>query len=315
MKIYQPSTSVIIPTLNRPGALRELLISLLKQSTLPNEIIIVDQSKNLDSKQMTKLLLIKYNNIDLKYISDSTITGIAQARNRGINLVSNDIILFLDDDAILENDFLENIMQIYLKYPTVSGVGGVITNYKGSFKYDLFKKIFFKGFFYDEREHIYCNLDSYRNLDFISTKKLGGGLMSFKKEVFNNFLFDERYIYYSFGEDLDFSYRVSKKYEIGISPKARISHVSLSQRNEKKLKEREFCSWNFLFKINLEKNFYNYLCYTWLLLGIFIQATWRYLFKRKKDALRGLISGYKISSNDFKGCDFITLKNASSNNL
>jgi len=269
------TTSVIIPTLNRADDLKEMLVSLLKQTVLPNEIIIVDQSKDLTSKIMTELLLEGYGNISLIYIKDPSITGAAQARNIGINSSTGEIVFFFDDDVILENDFIEEILTVYKNYPSILGVGGVITNYEflAKTKIKLFYKIFYHGIFLDERREIFTNFHEIKQPVFVS--KLSGGCCSFKKIILDNQNFDENFDSLfgksSFGEDIELCLRLIKKGKLLISPYARLAHYSDTTKTYRSTMRKfallQIKSFTYIFIKNFKFNLIQWIFFIWFLIG------------------------------------------------
>ncbi len=94
---FGPTISVIIPTYNRPDELKRLLMSVEQQTYPANEIIVVDAS--------IKSLPLDSDN----YISISSDRGLVTQRNKGIKEAKGDIIVFIDDDAILTPSCLEVI--------------------------------------------------------------------------------------------------------------------------------------------------------------------------------------------------------------
>ncbi len=292
--------SAIIPTKYRHQDLLNTLESVSLQTTLPNELIIVDQNTSSDIKNavfsmVNRLEGFKKNNIILKYIHDPQITGSAQARNKGIEKNESDIVLLLDDDVILEKDLIFNLLEIYREYPEIAGAGGFITNFITNYNIGLVSKIFSTifclGNFADPRVSIYTN-PKYSNADYVITSKLFGCLASFKKEIFQEFKFDENFVGYSLNEDADFSFRVSQKYKIVIASKARLIHVkSDSGRwSYKKYAENWLYNTYYFFKKNLDKNIYNYICFIWLNVGFIIRAMLSLIFKQNPD---GLVGAYK----------------------
>jgi len=307
------TSSVIIPTLGRPQELKKMLLSLLEQGILPNEVIIVDQSIDNTSELMVKKMFnnsseSKSEKIVLKYIHDRNITGAAQARNRGQEEATSDIVFFFDDDVFLEPNYIEEVIKIYEKYPYIDGVGGVITNYSMNFSSKLFHKVFFRGAFADKRLSLYVGSNKYHFVELVETRMMGGGVMSVKREILNKYRFDERLWGYSFGEDIDFSFRVSERHKLVISPKAKLYHESLGDKsNVQKHSERIICFNYYFFKKNLGKNLVNYSSFVWLCVGISIEAILRLLLKSNNKPLRGLISGYEIIRNNLRNCDFINM--------
>jgi glucosyl-dolichyl phosphate glucuronosyltransferase len=126
--------SVIIPTKNRPSELQRAVRSVLAQTVEHLSLVIVDQSPDNESVRLVKSEVTAAERSrgllwNLNYIHDTRISGGAMARNRAMKVADGDIWLFLDDDVILEKDFVEQLLAVYRDYPEASGVSGIITNY------------------------------------------------------------------------------------------------------------------------------------------------------------------------------------------
>lgn len=306
--------SVIIPTKNRLEDLLNTIRTVFIQTHLPNEIIIVDQNTSSEVKSAVMTLLnssdiVARNNITIKYIHDPQITGLTQARNRAIGVNESDILLFLDDDVLLEKNFIFNILEIYRRYPDIYGVSGIITNAKTGLIGKIYYKIFWIGEFTDRRSLI--NTDPmYKKREYITVSKLPGGLTSYRKEVCQEFKFDENFIGYSLSEDFDFSFRVSQKYKIVITPKARLQHIysTTGKMDCKNISKNTILSMYYFFRKNLRKNIYNYLCYIWWNIGCIIYGVLLAILRQQTDELIGYIKGFKELIKR-KNSDFIQLKN------
>src|SRR5437763_4441578 len=111
--------SVIVPTKNRPAEVRRTVESLVGQSRLPDELIIVDQS---DAPVQLDCLPFA-----LQHIHNPHLMGLTAARNAAMRVAHGDVWLFLDDDVVLEPNFIEELLAAYT--PDVTGVSGIITNY------------------------------------------------------------------------------------------------------------------------------------------------------------------------------------------
>ncbi|MBI5563153.1 MAG: glycosyltransferase family 2 protein [Deltaproteobacteria bacterium] len=96
-----PKISVIIICYNRGGELRDCIQSILKQTLLPDEIIVVDNA----STDGTEALFINGGECALPYVRYERLArnlGVAGGRNHGIRMAKGDILIFIDDDALLE---------------------------------------------------------------------------------------------------------------------------------------------------------------------------------------------------------------------
>jgi glycosyltransferase involved in cell wall biosynthesis len=117
--------SVIICTFNRPLYLVKSLDS-LEQQTLQKseyEIIIVDSGASDD----TSMLLKKYgDDTDIRVIPVKE-AGLSEARNIGIRNAEGKITAFLDDDAIVVPDWLDQILSTFETYgPGICACGGKV---------------------------------------------------------------------------------------------------------------------------------------------------------------------------------------------
>ena len=190
------TVSVIIPTKNRTADLERTIKTLLQQTVQPLELIIVDQSaKPTFTRKIT---------IPTVCIHDPTLSGLTAARNTSMRVAQGDIWLFLDDDVLLEPDFIEKILEAY--DPNVTGVSGIITNYSApALRQRLWEVIFQVGPFRDERQRVYRDAGRLLDARPIRVRQLGGGLMSFRATKIRNQLFDTNLTGACPGEDIEFS--------------------------------------------------------------------------------------------------------------
>ena len=86
--------SVIIPTLNREAELLDTIGDLLRQDFGDWELIIVDQS---DEVNREALALLRDSKIPARYFK-AHFRGLPQARNFGWRRASKDLVLYVDDD-------------------------------------------------------------------------------------------------------------------------------------------------------------------------------------------------------------------------
>lgn len=115
----QLKTSVLICTKNRLALLIRCLKSIEKQTSKPDEVVIVDAS----SKSCRKTIKSFKKGIKTKY-SYNPVSNIPQARNHCIDLASNDILLFIDDDCTAEKDWIEEMLKIHKKHPDAVLISG-----------------------------------------------------------------------------------------------------------------------------------------------------------------------------------------------
>ncbi len=114
--------SVVIVTKDRPENLRNLLQSLIQQTLMPDEVLVVD---NNSSKSYEPVFKEFRDRLPLKTVVE-IIPGIPAARNRGIHEAEGDIILFTDDDCVADKRWVEKMVKPFYKNPYIGIVGGEI---------------------------------------------------------------------------------------------------------------------------------------------------------------------------------------------
>ena len=230
--------SLVIPTYNRPEHLENCLKSIIDQSYLPHEIFIVDNSlvDGLDDLIRYWTSEFKKKNVSLVY-KRNTINSLTAARNLGAEATTGDIISFLDDDVTISQNYFKEIINVFKKYKTAKGVQGYIQgeDNRGRIR-NLFNRIFFN--YHTEKNgcRVLPSVSTTYPLQLSKTipcEWISGSNQNYKREIFQNLCFDENLMKYCEGEDLDFSYRVFKKYSgsLFITPDAKVEHhVALNGR-------------------------------------------------------------------------------------
>jgi len=120
----QVDVSVIVVTYNRDGVLQQTLECLFKQDPVPREIIVVDQSENHD--QRTQQFLDEAVNQNLiRYIFQSE-PNAQRARNRAISEARSEVLLFVDDDVLMDETLVGAHWKNYAD-PDLAAVCGYYT--------------------------------------------------------------------------------------------------------------------------------------------------------------------------------------------
>ena len=119
------SFSAIIPTIGRPEELTICIDSIARQTRPPEEVIIVDDG-DLSSQNLQKIRNILPETTELQITESNGPPGSSTARNTGINLATQNIVVFFDDDVILGETYFERLENLYDKHDseTLAGIGG-----------------------------------------------------------------------------------------------------------------------------------------------------------------------------------------------
>lgn len=293
-----PKISVIIPTKNRFQDIIKCIESIEVQTLLPNEIVIVDSTDTPELK--SKLDELLRNKITFKYIH--ALLSLTQARNVGIKESTGDIIIFLDDDVILDRDYTKEIMHVF-NNDSEKKVGGVTGNIRDnteiknrSFKHligssvmHILARIFFL-FKYGDGKFQPSGWPTFaRSAKITNVECLSGANMTFRKEIFNELKFDEKLRGYSFMEDDDIAYRVSRKYQNIYTPFAKLDHNVSTAARDKKYARMKMTIENhyYLFKKNFPQGFKHKFAFWWSVVGLFAMT----MVNRNKEGMKGLMSG------------------------
>lgn len=103
--------SLIMPTINVTTELKLFLDSLKKQTYKNFELIVVDQNKDTRAYEIIKLYEEYF---EIKYMKNNEV-GLSVNRNKGLFMMSGDIVAFPDDDCEYSPDSLEKVVKYFEK--------------------------------------------------------------------------------------------------------------------------------------------------------------------------------------------------------
>lgn len=203
--------SVVIPTFNRSEVLAKALDSVLKQTLVPNEIIVVDDG----SEDGTEALCAEY--IDqIRFIRHKTNKGAPAARNTGVKSARGEWVAFLDSDDSWVETKLQDQLQFSIENRTEVSCTGV----------DYIRKNTSK------KTHSTFNKCSLALEDVVWGCYFSpGSTMLVKRKLFDEYgFFDESLPRY---EDWDWFLRVARHCSIGYLP-SKLSLVEQMQLPDEK---------------------------------------------------------------------------------
>lgn len=122
--------SVVIPSIGRLGRLQDCVQSVISQKTsFPFEVIVVIDGP--ESEKMKSELEKRFGRLT-RLIVDTSLSrrGSPGAKNVGLRISRGEIVVFVDDDTVAEEGWLETIIKSYV--PGVVGVGGSERKMHGS---------------------------------------------------------------------------------------------------------------------------------------------------------------------------------------
>jgi GT2 family glycosyltransferase len=193
----KPFVSVAICTRNRREYLEKYSLPSVLNLSYPNYefIVVVD-----DSTDGTELFLQNYKDPSgrLRIIKNSRSNGIAHARNLCAYYAQGEIVAFIDDDCLVDANWLNEFIDAFMKNENLMAVG---------------------GFTYDK----------YSDKPASLAQGIFGFNMAFRKKVFDRFLFDTNLFFHKaiMHEETDLINRMRDHgYLTGQVPKALVRHFT-----------------------------------------------------------------------------------------
>ncbi|HSC92986.1 MAG TPA: glycosyltransferase family A protein [Gaiellaceae bacterium] len=112
-----PSFDLVVATVDRPDALRQLLRSLERQSYRRFRVVLVDQSDDESARAAAAGSTVEVVHVRAP-------RGLSRARNAGIVATAADVLAFPDDDCEYPPDLLERVAALLASRPDLAGVSG-----------------------------------------------------------------------------------------------------------------------------------------------------------------------------------------------
>lgn len=296
--------SVIIATMDREEELYRCLESIWAQSRLPEELVIVDDG-NLDAEALRGKVP---QEVEFQYHRKSP-PGLSASRNLGAKMAKGELVLFLDDDVVLEPNFVEEILKVFREDQTgrLAGVSGVITNRRAKPKwFRLWARLFLM-----EKGHpgqlLPWGYFSSASIPEVVTEVqwIPGGLSCFRKEVLSHFSFWDMNQEGRHGlEDVEFGWRVSALYTLKTTPFARLAHYPPERGSRGAIERglRQVMGHAHLFRLHGKQSLLNKSKFLWATTGLVLgnlgaalvvrgkkERTWRFLL-----GLGNLLGALKI---------------------
>ena len=294
----------VVPTKDRPDDLRVLFNSLLTQTTMPHQIIIVD-----GSEPNIKYVCDEYPELPITYESCFP-PSLAKQRNVGMARLNNDITLagYLDDDIELDSDATEKMLTFWANAPENTGGAAIAIRDQ----YAQLNSRLLSFFLMAGKQPGAMLPSAYAvHLPFIGetfeTKWLYGGATLWTRDVIENFDYDEWFAGYGFLEDVDYSFRVAQKHRLYVVGDSCCLHHSVGLSDSKQFIFGKQQIYNRIYFARKMKTFSAWAVY-WAIFGNILmngaaliknhnQSTWG----RLKGNFVGLWAALKGNTNSIGG--------------
>jgi len=304
--------SVIIPTKNRMEDIKRCLESISSQTRLPDELVVVDSSDTeelkswLDSFCRSRFPVPFNLNFNFKYIH--TKVGLTKARNTGLDNSTKDIVIYVDDDVILDKDCIKEIVHVFdndlekkvgivFCYNYVLDKKDFIGDNKilGFFN-QIFATLFFQRGFSDKGEfkasgnHTIINK---RGDKIVKVDTPTADIYALRRETCNEFRWDEELPGGFYGDDIDLSYRVSRKYQNIYNPRAKMIHKPSLVRPNKSARAKMAIEFQYYFFMkNFPQSFKYKFAFWWSVSGLLLSSAIGMILRRDSSVFRGHLRGF-----------------------
>lgn len=298
--MVNPKVFIIILNFNSFQDTKECLLS-LKQINYDNyEIVVVDNYSKDNSYEKLKKEFSTYNilkcNENLGYANGNNL-GVKYALERDA-----DYICILNNDVVVENDFLTKIIKVMLDREDIGIAGPCICNYEDKniiqamgANINLYTGLTqgkYKGYKYNDIP----------NRDFL-VDYLGGACFVCRREVFEKIgLIPENY--FLFFEETEFCYKAGKEdYKLLCVYESKIYHKGSSTISKYSGLSYYFLNRNRVVFIRRNANFSQKIIFS---IYIFIEALGRIIIRKEPFSLfKNIICGFKA---DVRKIDMETVK-------
>lgn len=119
--------TAIICTYNREKYIGNLLESIAANdlSKSEYEIVLVDNNCTDNTHKVCKAFAAAHADVNFRYVIEKE-QGLSSARNKGIREAKGDVLVYIDDDALVDTWYLRTIVEYMSAHPEISAVGGPI---------------------------------------------------------------------------------------------------------------------------------------------------------------------------------------------
>ena len=227
--------SAVIVTRDRAAEIESALRGLLAQSSVPDEIIVVDASDDRATDEPPERSAAAADQ-RIRHITSEA--GISRQRNIGLDASRGDLVSFFDDDVLLDAQYLRVVLDRFAAdtESLIGGIGGLMTNPpRRSALETAFRKLFLiqtdKGLNRFRSSGIPD--PGYAFKDESEVEVLATTAVTYRRSAIADIRFDEHRLGGAafgftsgrcFGEDMLFSSMVGERHRLLILPAARFEH-------------------------------------------------------------------------------------------
>lgn len=242
--------SVVIPTVNRSEAVRNLIADIALQSNSDVDIVVVDQSDTEDRELK--------QNFDIQYVHHAH-PNTPHARNLGVARAKGDVVIFFDDDSRIHDPrLIAKTLDFFSRNPQYAGVAFQVEDRNALLNREN-QKINSRIMQVGKTGKIFPFARGAHAQDVTAPR--GGGMAFWRRAIMSVGGFDERYTGNAMREETDFSLRIVKQVgKIRYLPSLSVEHLGLARGGSRRQSRMDwyfdFFSNEILFQLTHASHFY-----------------------------------------------------------
>ncbi|MBK8981151.1 MAG: glycosyltransferase [Ignavibacteria bacterium] len=232
------TVSIIIVNYKTPAVLKDCVESVFqfeKENTF--EIIIVDNHSRDGSEEVIKRLAEKHENVKAVYLKSKI--SFSAANNKGFDESKGEFILIMNPDIIFTEPLLKKLTDNLIHLANTGAVCPRLNGTDGKFQYRYFQRYpsviqfilfysfaakLFENFGYLKNRYL-CNYEIDLNSGKAEkTDQIPCAFYFTRKDIFEE-SGEMNETYELFFEDVDLSYRTSKKYDLKVDTSISVTHL------------------------------------------------------------------------------------------
>ena len=227
----------------------------------------------------------------------SSVPGLPRQRNLGARATTGSVVVYLDDDVVLDTGYLAAVARVYEEDCTgqIGGVGGAQVP-DPTPREGFCRRMACRLFLLDTYGRGVLKRSGRPDHAFSAPSRmevelLSGCNMAYRREVLEALRFDERLDGYALGEDLQFSYRVSRSWKLVLTPDARLEHRHAGGGRPMRDDYQAMAVFNryLFFREHVARGPVDWIAYAWASAGEMLLI----LRSPRARGVRGALSGYR----------------------
>lgn len=225
--------SVCLPVIRFTPLLVDVIASLIHQSKLPDQLLVIDQSADPSLKIKLQPYLDQFHpSVSILYISLSS-RGLVLSKSLAASLSSEfKYIVFGEDDMLFVPSYLSIVFSMFEQHSEIQGLSGVVHEAPFTLP-ETIREYFFSRFrlLHDARKYFSRNST---NISLYYTPFLYGGGSAWRVSCFRSVSFNPNQNLH-FTEDIFFSHLVNRKFgpnSTALLPKLKQMHISSTNKNQ-----------------------------------------------------------------------------------